>query len=253
MTLLARGQRYRDLVQHGVVLEDFFSGARSTTQLRVVDEIPADERFDLCLVLVQKTQLDGAIEQLAGKPGIRAFLFMNNTAEGPEAMVQALGRERVLMGHANAGGERRGHEVLYIVTERMTLGELDGTVSPRVKAIAAAMRKAGFASDISRNVDAWKRYHVALAVPFALAMYRNGSDRLQLARNRADLRLCLKGMRECFAALKALGHPMEPRRLRLVFLLPDVLLAWLFRLMLRSMPISAWSAICATPRERCRP
>ena len=72
MTLLARGQRYRDLVQHGVVLEDFFTGARSTTQLRVVDEIPADERFDLCLVLVQKTQLDGAIEQLAGKPGIPA-------------------------------------------------------------------------------------------------------------------------------------------------------------------------------------
>ncbi|MCC5988570.1 MAG: ketopantoate reductase family protein [Pararhodobacter sp.] len=234
VTLLARGQRYQDLMQHGVVLEDFFTGARSTTQLRVVNEIPADERFDLCLVLVQKTQLDGALERLTGKPGIKAFVFMNNTAEGPEAMVQALGRDRVLMGHANAGGERRGHEVLYIVAERMTLGELDGRASPRVKAIAAAMRKAGFAADISRNVDAWKRYHVALAVPFALAMHRNRSDRLQLRKNRADLRLCLRGMRECFAALKALGYPMEPARLRLVFWLPDMLLAWLFRLMLRT-------------------
>ena len=234
VTLLARGQRFRDLVQHGVVLEDFFTGARSTTRLRVVDEIPGNEQFDLCLVLVQKTQLDGALQQLADQPGIAAFLFMNNTAEGPEAMVQALGRNRVLMGHANAGGERRGHEVLYIVTERMTFGELDGTISPRIKAIAAVMRKAGFAADISRNVDAWKRYHVALAVPFALAMYRNHSDRLQLAGNRAELRLCLKAMRECFAALNALGFPMEPARLRLVFLLPDVLLAWLFRLMLRT-------------------
>ena len=233
VTLLARGGRHGDLHEHGVVLEDFFTGKRTTTRLRVVDAIPEDEPFDLCLVLVQKTQADGALEALSDKPNIGAFLFMNNTAEGADAMVQALGAERVLLGHANAGGERRGHEVLYIVTEKMMLGELDGEVTPRVKAIAAAMKKAGFASEISRNPDAWKRYHVALATPFTLAMHRNGTDRLKLARNQGDLRLCLRGMRECFAALRTLGYPMEPAKLRYVFWLPDWLLAWAFGLMLR--------------------
>ena len=233
VTLLARGQRYRDLQAHGVVLEDFFTGQRSTTRLRVVDAIPEDEAFDLCLVLVQKTQLDDSVRALSGKPGIGALVFMNNTAEGPEVMVQALGAERVLFGHANAGGERRGHEVLFIVTQKMMLGEIDGEVTPRIKAIAAAMKRAGFASDISRNPDAWKRYHVALAVPFALAMQRNGTDRLRLARNRGDLRLSLRGMRECFAALRTLGYPMAPAALRLVFWLPDWLLAWAFGRMLR--------------------
>lgn len=234
VTLLARGQRYRELSRHGVVLEDFLSGVRTITKVRVVDEIPRNEAFDLCLVLVQKNQLHGALQRLDGQPGIRAFLFMNNTAEGPEQMVRVVGPERVLMGHPNAGGERRGLEVHYIVTEKMTLGELDGAVTPRIKAIAEAMNKAGFAAEISRNVDAWKRYHVALAVPFAHAMYRNGTDHLKLAKNRADLRLCLLAMRECFAALKYIGYPMEPRRLRLVFALPDAVLAWLFTRFLRS-------------------
>lgn len=234
VTLLASGQRLRDIERHGVVLEDFLTGARSTTHLRAVDRIPGGEAFDLCLVLVQKTQLDGALRVLAGHPGIAAFVFMNNTAGGPAAMVAALGRDRVLMGHAKAGGKLRGHVVRYVVTERMTLGEIDGARSPRIEAIAAALRRAGFATDISRNVDAWKRYHVALAVPLALAMARHGNDRLRLARDRRDLRHCLRAMRECFAALKALGHPMEPARLRLVFALPHWVLAWLFRLFQRT-------------------
>ncbi len=233
VTLLARGQRYRDLQEHGVVLEDFFTGEKSATPVRVVDVIPEDEAFDLCLVLVQKTQLKSALETLAAKPGIGAVVFMNNTAEGPEALVQALGAERVLFGHANAGGERRGHKVLYVVTQKMMLGEIDGEVTPRVRTIAATMKKAGFDSEINRNPVAWKRYHVALAVPFALAMQCNGTDRLRLARNRGDLVLSLRGMRECFAALQALGYPMEPAKLRVVFWLPDWLLAWLFGLMLR--------------------
>ncbi len=205
VTLLASGQRLRDIERHGVVLEDFLTGARSTTHLRAVDRIPGGEAFDLCLVLVQKTQLDGALRVLAGHPGIAAFVFMNNTAGGPAAMVAALGRDRVLMGHAKAGGKLRGHVVRYVVTERMTLGEIDGARSPRIEAIAAALRRAGFATDISRNVDAWKRYHVALAVPLALAMARHGNDRLRLARDRRDLRHCLRAMRECFAALEGPG------------------------------------------------
>ena len=83
----------------------------------------------------------------------------------------------------------------------MILGGLDGEMSRRIESIAAVMRKAGFAADISRNADAWTRYHVALALPFALLMVRNHSDRLRLGRNRFDLRRCLRAMRECFAAL----------------------------------------------------
>lgn len=232
VTLLARGQRLQALQQHGLVLEEFCTGTRSRTRVRVVDQIPAHESFDLCLVLVQKTQLAGALRALATRPGIAACMFMTNSAEGPAAMVRALGRERVLLGHPNAGGERRGEVVYYVLTERMTLGELDGARSPRIRAFAAVMRRAGVATAVSRRIDAWKRYHVALAVPFALAMARNHTDRLRLAGNRTDLRLCLQAMRECFAALQRLGFPLEPARLRLLFLLPDRLLAWLlFRLL----------------------
>ena len=234
VTLLARGERLRELDQHGIVLRDFITGKQTTTHVRIVDKIPREEHFDLCLVFVRKDQLDEALTQLVENRGIRTFAFMNNTAEGPEPMIRVLGRERVLMGHANAGGERREHEVLYIVTDKMTLGEPDGSISPRVREIAKAMCKAGFPCQISTKIDAWKRYHVALAVPFAYAMYRNDTNRLELANNCEDLKLCLLAMRECFGACKSLRIPMTPFRLRVLFAFPDILLIKLFRMFLRT-------------------
>lgn len=237
VALVARGQRYRELEEHGVVLEEFKTGQRTTTAVRVLDQMPADEYFDVCLVLVQKTQVESALEALATNELIPAFVFMHNTAQGPQPLVEALGEDRVLMGHANAGGERDGHVVRYMIAEKMPLGELDGSQSERLQVYSCMLEEAGFPVEISRNIDAWKRYHVALAVPFAYAMYQHQSCNLALSRDRQSVRQCLRGIGEGFRALRQLGYPVEPPRLRWLLTLPDFLLAPLFQRVLR-MPIA---------------
>lgn len=58
VTVLARGQRYSDLKEHGIVPEDFETGNTSVTKVKVIDKMPEEEFFDFCLVVVQKIQVE---------------------------------------------------------------------------------------------------------------------------------------------------------------------------------------------------
>jgi ketopantoate reductase len=107
VTVLARGRRYEDIVEHGIVLVDFESDRRSTTPVRVVDRMPVDEPYDVCLVLVQKTQLAAALPDLAAHDRIPAFLFMVNNAEGPDRR-GARGDDRPERGAVRPGARGRG-------------------------------------------------------------------------------------------------------------------------------------------------
>ena len=234
VTILARGKRFDDLNEHGIVLEHFETGERTQTTVKVVNKMPENEYFDFCVVTVQKTQLESTLPVLAANTHIPTFVFMTNMAEGPQAIIEALGNERVLLSHGNAGGEREGHIVRYMIAEKMPLGELDGSRSERLQEIAGTFRDAGFPVDYVSNMDAWKRYHVALAVPFAYAMYRNNSCNYSLAENREDVRLCLRGMKEAFRALQGLDFPMEPPRLRGIFAIPEFILVPLFQRLLKT-------------------
>ena len=233
VTVLARGQRLVDIREHGIVLERFDSGKRTSTPVEVVDQMPRDEHFDVCVVPIQATQVEAALPTLAENPHIPSFLFMHNTVTGFEPLIDALGRERVLIGHANLGGERDGHVVHYMASQNMTLGELDGSESERVKRITDAFRAAGFGVEFNTNMDAWKRYHMAFGTPMVNAMYMAGSCNYRLARNREALRKMIRGMREGFAVLKARGYPIEPKGMRLLAALPDFLLVLLFRIVFR--------------------
>jgi len=235
VTLVARGRRYEDLVEHDIVLERFDTGERTTISgVRFVDRMPHDEHFDACIVLVQRTQIEEALPTLAANTRIPAFVFMHNMLDGPEALIDALGSDRVLLGHANAGGERDGHVVRYMLAERMMLGELDGRRTERVERIARAFESTGVPVDISGDSDAWKRCHVGLVSPFANAMYMVGGCNYRLAHDTDALKLCVKGVREGLEVVRAHGFALEPRRLRAIFAIPRFVLVPLFRRVLDS-------------------
>jgi 2-dehydropantoate 2-reductase len=236
VSLVARGRRYRDLREHGVVLEYFDTGTQTTTHLRTLDTMPSDEYFDVCLVVVRKTQLEAALPVLASNAVIPTFLFMVNTAEGPQQMIDALGRERVMLSFANAGGERDGHLVRVMESKgrAVTLGELDGSRSRRLRRIEAAFESAGFKVEISRNMDAWLRHHVAIVGPFANGFYMAGGSNVALANNRRAVLMALRAMREGVAVVRAHGFPLEPPALRFMLLLPDFVLVPLLQRLLAS-------------------
>ena len=224
VSIVARGRRREELQQHGIVLVRHDTGERSVTRVRVVDSVPADEVFDTCVVLVQRQQLDEALPALAVGTGIASFMVMANMLDGPDVLIDALGRERVLVGHVNAGGEREGHVVRYMCSQRMTMGELDGSRTERLGRIAGAFEDAGFPVDISRDMIAWKRCHAAFGSVLCNALYMAGTDNFRLAREKETLKKLVLGIREALSVMKAHGIAIEPAKLKSIFWIPTVLL-----------------------------
>jgi ketopantoate reductase len=72
-----------------------------------------------------------------------------------QEMIEALGRQRVLLGMANVGGARQGHVVRYLWRRWFPLlfGELDGVPRPRTQAIVRLFRSAGPSARVVNNVD----------------------------------------------------------------------------------------------------
>ena len=103
VTLLARGRRLADLREHAVVLEDFRNGRRTTTRVPLADRLGPEDAYDLAIVIMRRNQIRSVLPMLAQNPRIPSVLFLGNNAAGPQDLIEALGRERVLVGLGNAG------------------------------------------------------------------------------------------------------------------------------------------------------
>lgn len=154
VTLVARGRRLEEL-RNGVVLEDARSGARTTTPVRLSSELSPDDAYDLVVVLVRKTQLRSVLPALVASRSTPNVLFMVSNPSGSAELEAALGRGRVLLGFAGAGGTLERGVVRYALAPRLfqptTIGELDGRETPRLCELAAAFRTAGSPLHSSRT------------------------------------------------------------------------------------------------------
>ncbi len=236
VTLLARGRRLADLLEYGVVLEDFRTGRRTTTRVPLAERLAPEDAYDLAVVVPRRNQIPSVLPMLAANHRIPSVLFLGNNAAGPQDLTEALGRERVLLGMANAGGAREGHVVRYLWWRFMPLlfGELDDATTPRSKAIARWFRGAGLSAYTVRNVDAYLKTHAAGLPAAAGAAYLAGGQVRQLARNPDVLRLYIEAFREAIRALRALGVPLKPLATRAVEWVPVPVLARLLRLLFDS-------------------
>ncbi len=158
-------------------------------------------------------------------------LFLMNNAAGPDALVEALGRERVLIGFPASAGYRDGH-VMHCLTgtpedkARVPFGEIDGAITPRVMEIAAVFESTpGLGADIRTDMDGWLKYHVALLMPSLVpALYLCGTDNERMARTRDAVVLAARAIREGFRVLQALGYPVTPAKFRVFLWMPEPLL-----------------------------
>lgn len=237
VTLLARGTRLAELEAHGVRLEDFRTGLRTTTRVKLVDRLDPDDAYDLAVVIVRRSQVASVLPMLAQARRIPSVLFLGNSATGPELMVDALGKDRVLTGMVNAGGERERATgvVRYLSSKRMPLvfGELDGRPSARTAAIEELFVRAGLPARTVKNVEAVQKTHAAGLPGFAGAVYAAGGVR-QLAHSPGLIRLFVAAYREALRGLRADGTAITPLANRLIEWIPQPVLVLALRFFLNT-------------------
>ena len=146
VSLLARGQRLADLRKQGVVLHDVVTDQQTVTHVTVVEALAPDDAYDLILVIMRKNRALEILPTLAANHATPTILFLMNNAAGPDALVEALGRERVLIGFPNAGGYREGPVVHCLMgtadsPSAIPFGEVDGQMTDRALQVAQVDRK----------------------------------------------------------------------------------------------------------------
>ena len=228
VSVLARGQRLAAIREHGIILEDVSSGKQTSTRVRVVEQLEPDDAYDLVVVMMPKHHLSEILPILAANQHTPAVLFMMNNACGPAEMINALGREPVMLGFPGAGGIWKDRVIRYkIVSGRQqptTLGELDGKTTPRVKQIAGVFKSAGFPVAICSQMDAWLKTHVADISPMANAFYMAGCDCYRLSRNREAISLMIRAIREGYQVLQELDIPIVPAMHKILKWIPEFIL-----------------------------
>ena len=241
VSLLARGQRLRDLQTYGVILENSVTGEREVTAVPTVAALEPDDPYDLILVVMRKNQALDILPTLAANKAASTILFMMNNAAGQNELVKALGKERVMIGFPLPGGHRDGRVIRIVPTgkaEQWTLpiGEVDGRITPRAQQIAGILSSMrGYNVEIRADMDAWLKCHVGLVAPaLSAAIYAANIDPQRLARTPDALILAARGLQEAMAALRQAGVPLTPRLFYLIEWLPEPLLVkWLGQIVAR--------------------
>jgi 2-dehydropantoate 2-reductase len=236
--ILARGPRLADIREHGIRLEDSVTGKRTTLPVETVERLGPEDAYDLVLVILPKNHVAEVLPILAANRHTPNVMFFGNNAAGPGPMVEALGRERVLLGFPGAAAATREECFAYLILsareQPTTIGELDGAVSARIEMIADALRTAGFPVAICPRMDAWLKTHAAEISPTANALYMANTDPSRLANTRDALLVMLRAIREGYRVLKAQKVPITPPNHRIFLWLPEWLLLFLMRRMLAS-------------------
>lgn len=217
VTILARGERLRQLREHGVVIKDHETEKLTVTRIPTVETLGEEDTYDLVIVPMRKNQAIEILPVLKKNKHIPTVLFMMNNAAGSEKLVEALGKDRVMMGFPLPGGKREGHIMRMLPVDEnnkwtLPIGEVDGKVSPRTERIAAVLESMrGYSVDIRKDMDDWLACHVAiLIVSFVPAVYATKQDLERFARTQDAIILAIRGQREAFKALEEVGVSMSP-------------------------------------------
>ena len=91
--------------------------------------------------------------------------------------------------------------------------------------------------EISPNIDAWLKTHVALILPMAGAVYRAGGNVLALANDKETLNLMARAFKESLDVLRANHIPVLPPAAMIYAWIPAPLLVILFRRVLRTKSV----------------
>lgn len=230
VTILARGSRYDEILQNGIVLVNAMSRLREQIKVPVVKTLEPEDAYDLVIVLVRQDQVSQLLPALAVNCGSKIILFMVNNPLGYSEWAALVGRERILIGFAGAGGTRVNGEITYNIVSGLlqptTFGEIDRSTSQRLRNIKRLFSDAGFPTAISGNMNAWQKTHVAWVSPVANAIYMAGGDGKLLANRPDVIKTLIQAIKEGFGVLKALNVPITPSKFNLLNALPDSWLAF---------------------------
>ena len=224
VTILARGKRYEEIRDGGIVIEDPFKNVRSSTKVPVINGLGPEDVYDYILVIIRKNQVPNLLPVLVLNRSTNV-VFMINNPSGPDEFTGVLGKERVMLGCVFGAGKRDGSVIRAISGVggpwlATPFGEIDGRITPRLTRLVGILCQAGLKSKTSTNISDYLATHAALVAPFAHLLIKHGCDTQDLAGSTADLRLLVDAWRETIDVLLATRFRIIPSSANMIRIIP---------------------------------
>jgi 2-dehydropantoate 2-reductase len=222
VSVLARNKRLKELELNGLLLSENENNTVKAS-ITIISELKKDAIYDYVFVTLRKDQLKEALPILSQNQS-KNFVFMVNTPNGYSEWIEQMGQERVIPAFPGAGGKIENGIVYYSLTSRFiqptTLGEMDGKITDRICELRDILKRAGFPTALSKNMDSWQKSHIAMVCPLAFGIYFDGGDNYTFSKNKIAIIQMNKALKEAFWFLKESGIGVEPSKLNLFRLTP---------------------------------
>jgi 2-dehydropantoate 2-reductase len=234
--VLARGKRYEEIKDEGIIIEDPFNHKRSIAKVPAIYRLNPEDIYDFVLVVVRKNQVADLLPVLAQNKSPN-IVFLGNNLSGPAEFAEIIDGQRIMLGTVIAGGKRDGDIIRAIVLTSFAsspFGEVDGTITPRLMRLIKTLREAGIKAKASTEmIDHLMTHAVGVALIGELTM-KYHCDLPALARSRDDLKLFVDARREAHQVLRALGHKISPPSEDAIRIIPGFLQIAAMRWLLNS-------------------
>ncbi|MBN3845659.1 MULTISPECIES: ketopantoate reductase family protein [Burkholderiaceae] len=170
---------------------------------------------DLVIVLVKSFHTDSAMRGALALVGPDTLvLSLQNGLGHEDVLSEIVGRERVLAGKTYVGGVLKapGHIESGVSGKLTIIGELDGQVTERVRAIADAFNSAGLTTTVSDNIlgTMWDKLLINVATGAITGV--TGLTYGQLYEELVLKATALAAIEEAMAAAKAAGIRLSMTR-----------------------------------------
>lgn len=227
VTILARNIRLAELKKQGLNLQRINNNNSENILVGVISNSELVDTYDYVFVTLRNDQVKFALPELS-KINSNCFVFMVNNPSGYSEWVNALGYNKVLPAFPGAGGKIENgvvhYEIVSKIVQPTTLGELNGTITPRVKELKKILKNAGFHVAVSKNMDVWQKTHVAMVAPLGDVIYFDGGNNYTVSKNKMAINQMNLALKENFTFLKKSGIGIEPFKLSIFLILPLFLL-----------------------------
>ena len=213
VTFLVRPARAAELSRSGLVIRSRLGDVSIPNPPTVLAET-VSAPFDAVLLSSKAYDLEGAMAAFAPAVGPQtSILPLLNGMRHLDALSARFGADRVLGGQCVISAtlnDRR--EIVHLNdAHRISFGELDGTMSPRVSALEQALSGAHFDVQASPHIllEMWEKWVLLATLAGVTCLFRSAVCDIVASRGGTGLILGL--LEECRATASAEGHDPRPQ------------------------------------------
>jgi 2-dehydropantoate 2-reductase len=213
VTMLARGSRFEELRKDGLVIRHYLQRKTTVDQVKVIQTLPPDERFELIFVVMKYNDFPAVLPILAANASSHIVLVGNNaTASDMQQFLQtnSLSDKKIAFGFQLSGGRREKGRMLCIRGGgQMVIGGL-GAELPFKSLIDQTFAAVNYKITYHEDIDAWLKSHLPPILALNAASYVYEGNFKQIARDKKLVMKMVIAMDEGFRVLEALGYTITP-------------------------------------------